>query len=56
MNRAQEELESVLGLDSLLEESILPPLPFLQSIVKEILDFIHMLLSCFWTSLWNIPH
>lgn len=37
MKRAQEELESVVGLDCLVEESMLPHLQYLQSVVKETL-------------------
>ncbi|KAK9143320.1 LOW QUALITY PROTEIN: hypothetical protein Syun_012720 [Stephania yunnanensis] len=37
MRKAQEELEVVVGLDSILEESHLPKLRYLQAVMKEVL-------------------
>ncbi|KAK9103252.1 hypothetical protein Sjap_020506 [Stephania japonica] len=37
MRKAQEELETVVGLDSKLEESHLPKLHYLQAVMKEVL-------------------
>lgn len=37
LSKAQEEIDSVVGKDKLVEESILPNLPYTKAIIKEVL-------------------
>ena len=37
MERAQKELEQVVGMNNMVEETHLPKLPFLNAVIKEVL-------------------